>query len=118
MVDMDAAIRDDPPTSSSTKSQTRAAEDRRSSNSASTSRRVACSTLSCAVASSRRSASQAQPGGGLSKRSQIRVVGRSSFKRCMSTFWNSATSSFTTFVRVVLPSKRPSTDSMAEDTVA
>jgi hypothetical protein len=70
---------------------------------ASTFRRVSFSTLSHAVASSRQSASQAQPGGGPSKRSQIRTVGHLSFELHISTFWNLATNLFTTSTWAVLP---------------
>jgi hypothetical protein len=45
-------------------------------------------------------------------------VGRLSFERRIYTFCNSATSSFTTFARVVLSGERLSTDSTAEDTIA
>jgi hypothetical protein len=118
IADIDVTSKDEPSALPSTKSQTHTAKDHRASSSAFASHRAASSTISYLEASSRRSASQTQPGSGPSSRSQICVTSRSCSECHPFTLWNSVTSSPTTSTRAVSPSKRPSTNSMAEDTAA
>jgi hypothetical protein len=111
-VDKDVIREDSSSALPNTKSRTCTAEVRRASSSAFASRHIAGSALSYLAAN------RARPDGNPRSRTQIFTVGRLSRDRRSSIFWNLAASPSTTTTRKVSLGERPSTDSMAEATVA
>jgi hypothetical protein len=116
--DSDAAKEDDPSAHSNTKSRTQAAEFQMASSSVFTSRRTACSTPSCLAASSIQLASRARPEGGPWIRSQTLAPGLSRHNCHSSCLRNLAISSSKASTWKVSLGKRPSANSMVEDTTA
>jgi hypothetical protein len=115
--DIDATREDGPTALLSSKPQTRAAKVCRSSSYTCTSHRAASSTLSCMVASTRRSASRAQLGCDPRSRSQILTAGHSSRECRSSIFWNLVAILLTTSTWKVSLGEHPSTNSTVVDTI-